>query len=514
MSHSSICYHAFIAEIFNFIHNFVAKLFLSHSIFFILLQACEFIEKNFSTVCRTEEFLELPLDRVVELVSSDELNVEREETVYDSIMHWVNHDLKQRRQHIGELMLHLRFPLLNIKYLTDCVSQNTMLKESEKGRVLLRNIHVFLKDPEKVYSGSSTKDAFPLRSGMIQPEHCILLIGGIDPNKPSAINCYNSQTRETFYMATFPECEDRTGYYCVEDPAVIVTEDNSIYAAGGNFIYHENFGESVSDEDSISLNAFDDEESVRKDFYLYDNDHNKWISKSPMLFQKSNFTLACIDNKIYSFGGLTLNQHPTEIVECYDITKNQWNYVGMMPTTLVDLTSVVFRGEIYILGGRTGVGAHNVVMKFDPRKNEWSSLAGMPTPRFNFGACIVDNEILIAGGQIYSHFSHAINRDALRSCEIYNVKSNQWRQGPELPDEMFNVTLMHINCAIYAVGMAEYEPRPFRINRFNIVLKLDPSSNRWVKVESDLCDLRSYSAVAAKLYTRKLSQVFRPAVDT
>ena len=480
----------------------------------LYVKAKEFIEKNFNKVCKTEEFLELPLDKAVDIVSSDELNVEKEETVYESIVSWVNHDLKSRRQHLGELMLHLRFPLMCVKFLSDTVYPNPMLLESEKGRVLIRNIRMFLENPEKVYSASNAKDPFPLRSGMIKPEHCILLVGGIDQTKPSTINCYNPLTREAFFIATFPETPDKARYYCVEDPAVIVTEDNNIYAAGGNYIYHANYGESLSDVDSVSFDDFEDEESVRKDVYTYDNDHNRWVPRAPMLFPKSNFTLASVDHKLYSFGGLTLNQHPTEIVESYDVDKNQWNYVGMMPTTLVDLTSVVLRGEIYLLGGRTGVGAHNTVMKFDPKKNEWTSLAGMPTPRFNFGAAIVDGEIFVAGGQIYSHSTNTIHRDALRSCEIYNVEANQWRQGPELTEEMYNVALMHVNDCVYALGTSEYQRSPFRIHRYNIVCRLDLGHKRWVQVESDLCDIRSFASVAAKLYTRKLSQVFRPEVDT
>ncbi|GFR94917.1 kelch-like protein 20 [Elysia marginata] len=488
-----------------------------HNCHELFLKAKEYIEKHFIAVARTEEFLDLPVERVIDIVASDELNVEREEFVYEAIMAWISRDLRGRRSKVGELMQHLRFPLVGLKYLTDIVYQNPLLMESEKGRHLLRNIAAFLESPEKVYSLSGVKDPFPLRSGMIQPEHCVLLVGGIDQNKPSAINCYNPQTREAFFMATFPESQDRARYYCVEDPAVIVTDENAIYAAGGNYIYHANYGESSpTDEDSVSFDDFEDEESVRKDVYLYDNDHNKWVSRAPMLFPKSNFTLAALDRKIYSFGGLTLHQHPTEIVESYDLDLDRWNYVGMMPTTLVDLSSVVLGGEIYLLGGRTGVGAHNVAIKFDPRKSEWTSLAGMPTPRFNFGACVLEGsrEILVAGGQIYSHSTNTIRRDALRSCEVYNVEANQWRQGPELTQDMYNVGLMHINGRVYAVGTSEQQRSPFRIYRYTVVCRLDAARSRWEQLEADLCDLRSFAPVAAKLYTRKLSQVFRPEVDT
>ena len=544
--------------------------------------------QNFTCVCRSEEFTSLPVAKVRALVASDELNVEKEEVVYEAVIAWVAHDLRARGQHLGPLLLAgLRFPLVAVKFLEDFVCQNPLIPETEEGRALLGDVRVFLESPEKLFPPDANKtvaEMFPLRSGMIQPEHCILLVGGIlnqitttstsaAAKKPSSINCYNPLTREAFFMARFPsettsteaeesqeeeeEGEDGDAgssrprrYYCVEDPAVVVTEDNLVYAAGGNYIHHAIYsygGEGEGSDldpsvDSMSFGDFEDEESVRKDVFVYDNDHDRWTPRAPMLFPKSNFTLAAVGRKLYSFGGLTLNQHPTEIVESYDADRNQWSYVGMMPTTLVDLQSVALRGEVYLLGGRTGVGAHNVLIKFDPRRNEWTSLAGMPTPRFNFGAIVVEDggcsrggggdfdddgdddvgagsssgdlEIMVAGGQIYSHSTNTIRRDALRSCEIYNVSANQWRQGPELTAEMYNVSLMRVNGCLYALGTSETQRSPFRIHRYNVVCRLDPAARRWVQLESDLCDVRSFASVAARLYTRKLSQVFRPEVDT
>ncbi|XP_041351470.1 kelch-like protein 7 [Gigantopelta aegis] len=472
------------------------------------VKAREFIEKNFSEVFKVEEFLNLPSDRIAEFLSSDELNVEKEETVFEALILWIYFDLENRKEFIGCLLHHVRLGLIPVKYIEDHIAQNALVKNCKKCLMLLENMREFEYCPE-TYNGENIF-TLSLRSGMIQPETCVLFVGGLVQSKPS-INCYNPLTRETFLMETFPQLEERSGYYCVEDPAVVVTEDNSIFVGGGNYIFHGNYGDTPSDD---SFDDFDDEELVRKDFYQYDNDHNKWISKAPMLFPKSNFTLVYLDEKIFSFGGLTINQHPTEIVECYDIVHNRWNYVGMMPCTLVDLCTLTYRSDIYLLGGRTGVGAHNVVMKFDPRKCEWTSLAGMPTPRFNFGAQVIEDDIYVAGGQIYSHLTHTINREALKSVEIYSIQENQWRQGPELPEEMYNVGLMVISGALYACGTTEYQRTPFRIYRYNVVCKLDPWKNEWETIESDLCDIRSYASVAAKLHTRKLSQVFRPEVDT
>lgn len=480
-----------------------------HSCEELRLKAMEYVEKNFYDVCHTEEFLSLTADRLAEIVASDELNVECEEVVFEAILRWVRHSEAERHKYLGDLLPNVRLCLLNMKYINDNIRQNHLVKRCPKCLRLLRNLEEFEKNPDH-YKGEHRFN-ISLRSGMIKPEHCLLFIGGVDQNRPS-INCYNPLTRETFFMADFPEMENRSGYYSVEDPACVVTEDNLIFVAGGNYLYRDNWGETPSDEESIE--EFEEEDVVRKDFYQYDNDHNMWVHRAPMLFPKSNFTLAYADQKIYCFGGLTVNQHPTEIIECYDIIKNRWNYVGMMPTTLVDLTSVTHNGKIYILGGRTGVGAHNVVMRYDPKKAEWTPMAGMPTPRFKFGACVVGDEIYVAGGQIYSHSSHTITREALKSVEIYNMEENQWRQGPELNEDMYNCGLALINNNLYACGTTEYQRSPFRIYRYNTVCRLDMVKNRWDQIESDLCDIHDFSCVAARLHTRKLSQVFRPEVDT
>ena len=57
------------------IHDFAT----AHSLQELAHKACEFIEKNFTQVCLTEEFLRLGFKQLEDLLGSDELNVEKEE---------------------------------------------------------------------------------------------------------------------------------------------------------------------------------------------------------------------------------------------------------------------------------------------------------------------------------------------------------------------------------------------------------------------------------------------------
>ena len=469
-------------------------------------KAREFMEKNFTEVSQGEEFVNLPNDKMEELISSNELNVDKEEVVYEALVRWVEHDEASRLSRMSKLLPCVRFGLLGTRYIQEKVVPNPLIKKCPKCKKLLAELIDFDINQD-IYHRESIFTAL-LRSGMIKPEHCILMVGGIHQRKPS-INCYNPLTRETYCMSDFHH-EGRTTGYDVQDPACVVTDDNKIFVAGGNYMYHENISD---DNDDDSIEDYEDE-MVRKEFLQYDNDHDVWVPKASMLFPKSNFSLAYVNGKIYCFGGLTKNQHPTEIIECYDIEQNRWNYVGMLHTTLVDLSTVVYRGAIYILGGRTGIGAHNVVMRYEPSTAEWTTLAGMPTPRFNFGACVWGDEIFIAGGQIYSQSSYTITRESLSSVEIYNIERNQWRQGPELPDNLCSIGLFVICSSLYACGVTEYRRTMYRVHRVNVIYKLNLVKSKWEQIESDMCDLHNFACVSAKVYTRKLSQVFRPEVDT
>ena len=67
-----------------------------------------FMKRNFEDVCRTEDFLELSVEDVEELVSSQGIYVQSEETVVDAIRLWVGHQDRGRSQHRERLGSHIQ----------------------------------------------------------------------------------------------------------------------------------------------------------------------------------------------------------------------------------------------------------------------------------------------------------------------------------------------------------------------------------------------------------------------
>lgn len=51
----------------------------------------------------SEEFLLLPAGQLVDIISSDELNVRSEEQVYSAVMSWLKYNVSERRQHLAQV---------------------------------------------------------------------------------------------------------------------------------------------------------------------------------------------------------------------------------------------------------------------------------------------------------------------------------------------------------------------------------------------------------------------------
>lgn len=59
---------------------------------------------NFNVVAECDEFLSAALDKVIDCLELDYLNIKSEEDVFDVALRWINHDREQRKTHFSTLM--------------------------------------------------------------------------------------------------------------------------------------------------------------------------------------------------------------------------------------------------------------------------------------------------------------------------------------------------------------------------------------------------------------------------
>lgn len=78
--------------------------------------------EHFTEIAQNQnEILQLSLTEMMELISSEELNVRSEETVFDCVLRWINHDPDGRKQNIVPLMKCVRLGLLSTTYFLENV---------------------------------------------------------------------------------------------------------------------------------------------------------------------------------------------------------------------------------------------------------------------------------------------------------------------------------------------------------------------------------------------------------
>jgi hypothetical protein len=105
--------------------------------------------QRFSEVVDSPDFLELPVLQLIRLLSSDELNVEREEEVYEATMKWIRVDMDSRKGCLTELLKCVRLSLLERSYLVIEVGMEPLIRGCDICRDLVDEAKDFLLLPER-----------------------------------------------------------------------------------------------------------------------------------------------------------------------------------------------------------------------------------------------------------------------------------------------------------------------------------------------------------------------------
>ena len=93
-------------------------------------KALEIIQRNFSKLCCEQEFFQLPKDGVQEILKDDQLNVNNEETVYESCRAWLAFDLENRQKHLVDIMKCTRFANISSYYFCDKIASCSLINSS------------------------------------------------------------------------------------------------------------------------------------------------------------------------------------------------------------------------------------------------------------------------------------------------------------------------------------------------------------------------------------------------
>lgn len=120
---------------------------LSHSS--LVIAADKFINQKFAAISTSEEFMQLSITDLLEIIRRDEINCSSEEIIFEAVMRWIKFNEAERSCLLPEVLSKVRLPLLSPQYLADSVATEELIRSSHKCRDLLDEAKDFHLMPER-----------------------------------------------------------------------------------------------------------------------------------------------------------------------------------------------------------------------------------------------------------------------------------------------------------------------------------------------------------------------------
>uniref|UniRef100_A0A452IAU6 Kelch-like protein 20 n=1 Tax=Gopherus agassizii TaxID=38772 RepID=A0A452IAU6_9SAUR len=387
----------------------------THSCRELLRIADKFTQHNFQEVMESEEFMLLPANQLIDIISSDELNVRSEEQVFNAVMAWVKYSIQERRPQLPQVLQHVRLPLLSPKFLVGTVGSDPLIKSDEECRDLVDEAKNYLLLPQErpLMQGPRTRPRKPIRCGEV-----LFAVGGwCSGDAISSVERYDPQTNEWRMVASMSKRRCGVGVSVLDD---------LLYAVGGH-------------DGSSYLNSVE----------RYDPKENKWTRVASMSTRRLGVAVAVLGGFLYAVGGSDgtspLNTgitrrlgvavavlggflyavggsdgtSPLNTVERYNPQENRWHTIAPMGTRRKHLGCAVYQDMIYAVGGRDDTTELSSAERYNPRTNQWSPVVAMTSRRSGVGLAVVNGQLMAVGGFDGTTY--------LKTIEVFDPDANTWR---------------------------------------------------------------------------------------
>lgn len=377
------------------------------------------VEHKFPTVYRQQAFLQLSHELLVDVLSSDNLNVEKEETVREAAMLWLEFNMEARSQHLSSVLSQIRI---------DALSEVTQ-------RAWFQGLPP--NDKSVVVQGlyKSMPKFFKPRLGMTKEEMLIFVEAMWEADGMHVIAdvsyravCYSPQAEKLYKLCSPPGNLQKVG--------TLVTPDNDVFIAGGQTVLKTSLANHIASRQAPGGKlpaAFRPVDC----FYWLDAQQNAWVAKAPMLCARIRPSLVSCEGYIYAIGGDSVGGDLNKrTVERYDCEKDEWSMVSPLPCAWNWSTAVVAHDCIYVL-------THDLMYCYFPRADTWVEMAMRKTSRCFASAAAFGDLIFYIGGL------HVVSNSGVRlptstidgssvTVEIYDVNKNEWRLAANIPAKRYS----------------------------------------------------------------------------
>ncbi|XP_076868762.1 kelch-like protein 40b [Brachyhypopomus gauderio] len=462
----------------------------------LALSARNFACERFPLISKDEDFRRLSPSELAAVVTSDELNAETEQLVFEALLEWVAYDRDARLEELPSLLDCVRFRLMPQDYFTEKVEQHEWLRSNPdicKKLQLVKDAYAG-KLPE-VKKEKKGQDKAKKEGEEKDEEQEELLPGILNDNLR-----FGMFMRDLIFMISNAGsvAYDPVGNDCYvaslstqipKNHCSIVTKENQIFVAGGLF-----FDEHSKEE---QLNSY---------FLQFDPMSSDWLGMPPMPSPRFLFGMGEAENAIFVIGGKELKEGETTLdsVLVYDRQSFKWEESVPLPYAVYGHGTVSHNGLIYVIGGK---GDHKQCLKrvcaYDVKEGESRDLAPLRTARSLFGVTVHKDQIYVTGGVTEAGLTD--------STEVYDIATDKWSEFVQFPQERSSLSLVSVANAIYAVGGFAMIPNEdddeLTPTEMNDVWRYDEGERKWIGVLREIRYASAATVLAVRLNTLRLTKM-------
>ena len=341
------------------------------------------IERRFTTVVDSENFLELDFTLVAAILNSSELLIDSELQVFNVMNAWLNHKRFERSKHAKYLLQTVRLSLLTVPALNNILDNNLWITENEECTYII-NKAIRNKNP---FNSSGAKSTNRYCS---QKNFNILLVGGK--------NCKNEILRNVF---------------------TIDANNLSIINNLSPFKHERQFPKVVCVKgETYVFNGCDHRSMPVMNVEKYSHVTKTWNVISKMYDWRINCCACSFIDSFYVLGGFSNDYSNSCLV--FNTTNETWKEIARMNEARSDASCVVFRGSVVVTGGfNKNDGILNTVEAYDHIDNSWSNMPSMIKRRYYHKSVAIKNKLFLVGGVLDCNievFDSHCNKFVLLRC--------------------------------------------------------------------------------------------------
>ncbi len=416
----------------------------------------KFVRENFCAAYAANriEVLNMSNREIEMFISSDEINVNAEEVVFDIILSWIDHDRSKREKYFAELFRHVRLVYVSRGFLCKDIVTNDLV--ISKGCLDLVEDAMKLIE-SKDFSNLSVTPRKSLETSVIVIE------------SEKNILCYFPREDKWCKLGS------RSPYY----PSKIefVSCRGNLYRLG----YQMHPGTVLYERRLVRYNPFSNE------WMLLPWTDNKTKRQLHRLFvTKEDEMFALESERCYREG----KKKDVLLITKYKPESNSWEDILSLDRLDRFPSCIVVKDDfIYFIGSVTvdyirGIEPNFLtdVDRYDLRKNQWNKVADIHEGCWYLQGVAVNEKIFVAGSKIQWGHPYEDGRMELPSnpyhCEVYDETTNEWQVIASLNGDLLEKLLV-LDDKLYAVCSVISTSMMSALDTRTKVECYDPVKDKW-----------------------------------